>query len=166
MCCFVPLQRTGGPHTYSFEAVHCTSQLCCLALTHVAAKSAAYIASWGTSNVSGHLTTLSFLLACAGVSCFPGRAASHPALLRQASLSDAPASMAHSGSMRSGGSVHSEDAQDLLRRSLAERSGAGRVPAVRVCAQLSLKRRPGLASPGSLGERSGVPAARDFSSRF
>lgn len=83
---------------------------------------------------------------------FYGRAASHPALLRQASLSDAPASMAHSGSMRSGGSVHSEDAQDLLRRSLAERSGAGRVPAVRVCAQLSLKRRPGLASPVCLGE--------------
>ncbi len=42
----------------------------------------------------------------------------------QATVSDAPAQMTHSGSMRSGGSVHSEDAQQLLRRSLTDGAAA------------------------------------------
>lgn len=42
----------------------------------------------------------------------------------QATLSDAPAPMTNSGSMRSGGSVHSEDAQELLRRSLTDGAAA------------------------------------------
>ncbi|KAK9833409.1 hypothetical protein WJX81_002575 [Elliptochloris bilobata] len=51
-------------------------------------------------------------------------------LQSKAVLGDAaPVSMGHSGSMRSGGSVHSEDAQDLLRRSLpAEPSAGGESP--------------------------------------